>query len=118
SHKPDRVMLPDSEKRQRRSEVLRILELRYIAARVPHRCARINKKMNPSVGVALILLDVKPIGPRKQLPIEMAKIIARHVRTMLGEVGGEAEIRRTMKARDESFDDGSSDKLERAYARE
>ena len=89
------------------------MQLAYLAARIAHRCARINKKMNPSVGVALILLNVKPIGSRKQLPIEMTEIIARHVRPMLGEVGGEAEIRRTMKARYKPFDHRASDKLER-----
>src|SRR2546422_112492 len=73
--------------------------------------------MNLRICVALILLDIQPIGSRQQLPIKMTKIIAGHVRPMLGEVGGEPEIRRAMQPGDETFDYGASDQLERAYAR-
>jgi hypothetical protein len=74
--------------------------------------------MNPGVGVTLVLFDVQPIGAGKKLPIEMPKIVAGHVLTMLGEVGREPEIRRAMQTRDKPFHNRSRDQLERAYARQ
>lgn len=90
---PDRVVLTDSEKRQRRREVLRVLELRDFAAGVAHRSTGVNEQMYSRVSVALILFYVEPIGASEQLPIEVAQIVAGHVLPMLGEVGREAEIR-------------------------
>jgi hypothetical protein len=46
--------------------------------------------VNPRVGVALIFLDVEPVGAREQFPIEVTQVIAWHVRPVLGEVSGEA----------------------------
>ena len=48
----------------------------------------------------------------------MPDVVARHVLPVFGKVGGEAEVRRTVKARDEPFDDEPRDELEVVDARQ
>ena len=53
-----------------------------------------------------------PIGTRLEPPVDAPDVVARHVRPMLGEVGRRPQVRRTMQAVDESFDDGPREQLE------
>src|ERR1044071_391940 len=114
----DRVVLAHSEKRQRRCQVLRVLQLGDFAARVSHRSARINQQMYLRVRVTLIFFDVKAVCAREQFPVEVPEVVARHVLAMLCEVCRKPEMRRAMKPADEAFDYGARNQFERAYARQ
>ena len=111
-HQANRIVLPDSEKRERRSEVLRVLKLGHFAARITHRCAGIDEQMNLRIGVALILLDVQPICSSKQLPIEMTQVVARHVLAIGGKIHAETQVGRTVKTLHKSFNDGARGEFE------
>jgi hypothetical protein len=48
----------------------------------------------------------------------VAQIVTRHVLAVLGEVRRKAQVRRSVQARDKTFDDRARDELERAYSRQ
>ena len=83
---PHRIVLTDSKKCQRRSEVLRVLKLCYFAAPIAHRSTRVDEQVYSRVRIALILFYVETVCSSEQFPIQMAQVIAGHVLAMLGEV--------------------------------
>jgi hypothetical protein len=109
----DGIVLSDAEIRQRRSQILGVLQLAYPGTGKTHRGARIDQQVNLGVSVSLVLLDVHSISSGEQLPIEVPDIIPRHVLAMLSEIRRETQIRGAVQTGNESLHHCSSDKLER-----
>ena len=88
------------------------------AAAVVHRLRHVEQHREVRVRLGLVLLHVVAVGPRPQLPVHAADVVARHVAAMLGEVDRRAEVRRLVHAVDEAVDDRARHELQVPDARE
>ena len=114
----DAVALLLREVGEARAEILPVLELRNAAAREIHRPRDVEDDREVRVRVGFVLLQVVAVGPRVQLPVHAADVVAGHVAPVLGEIDRRAEVRRAVQPVDESVDHGLREQLEIADARE
>ena len=89
-----------------------VVELGQLVAAEVHRLRDVEDGREVGVGVGLELLDVEPVGPRPEPPVDAPDVVARHVAAVLGEVDGHPEVRRLVQAVDEPFDDEPRGQLE------
>ena len=115
---PDAVPLAVHEVGQAAGQHLAVLELGHAAAAVAHRLRHVQQHREVGVRVRLVLLDVVPVRPGVQPPVDATDVVARNVAPMLGEIHRRAEVRRAVDAVDEPVDDCARDELEVADARE
>ena len=66
---------------------------------VGHRCAAIQQDLGAEVGLLFVLLDVEPVGPAQDPPVEVPRIVAGGVLAMLGELDAEPLVGAGMRAR-------------------
>ena len=69
-----------------------------------HGTAGIDQQHQLAVGLALEALDVGAIRTGIHIPVHMAQVIPRRIRTVFGEFLTEAKVCRTVQAGDESID--------------
>ena len=91
-----------------------VVELGQLVAAEAHRLRHVEDHREVGVGVGLELLDVEPIGPRVEPPVDAPDVVARHVPAVLGEVDGDAQVRRLVQAVDEPLDHETRGQLEAA----
>src|SRR5262249_17401169 len=77
-----------------------------------HRPARVEEHRDLAVGLAAIALQIGALGAGEHVPVDVAKVVARIVRAILGEFLTESEIRRAMQTRDEAIDHSFRNQLE------
>ena len=85
----DGVALPVHQITERRRKAGGVVELRQIRA-VAHRAASVDEQVAIEVRLLLELLDVVPIGPCVDLPIDRREIVAGNVLPVFGELDAEA----------------------------
>ena len=101
----DRVLLADEHHGERDDHGGAIIELgKRGAAPVVHRVAGVDDEGDADVALFLVLLDVMPVRPREDAPVEPAKIVAGGVLAVLGELDVEAVKRAAMLTADRTFD--------------
>src|SRR5215831_5519292 len=79
---------------------------------VLHGIACVEQYRQQTVRFAPVALQVRALGPRIHVPIDVTQIVARRIRAVLGEFLAEAEVRRAMQARDEAVDDRLGDEVQ------
>ena len=115
---PDAVALRAREIGEARREIAAVVELGHAprlplrVAAIAHRRRHVEQHDEVRVRVRLELLHVVAVAPRVQAPVDAPDVVARHVRAMLGEVGGRPEVRRPMQAVDEPLDDDLREQLQ------
>ena len=109
---PDTVTLALREDGESRRKVASVIELGDPCASEVHRARDVENDGEVRVGVRLELLDVEPVRTRKQAPIDLANVVPRHVRTMLGEIHRASQIGRSMKPADEALNHRTRQQLE------
>ena len=105
SARPDRVLLADQQRGQRRGHAWR--RSRICSSRpepVAHRGAGVHDQRRPQVAFFFVLLDVMAIGAAEDPPIEPAQVVARRVLAVFGELDVEAVERAAVQAGDRPFD--------------
>ena len=60
-----------------------------------------------------IALEEAAVGAGEDVPIDVAQVVALGVGAVLGELLGEAEVRRAVESGDEAVDHGLGDQVER-----
>jgi hypothetical protein len=70
------------------------------------------------VGLLEILLEVDLVGLPEHLPVDVPDVVPLHVRPVLGELDGDALVRRAVHACGEAFDDETGAQIETADPRE
>ena len=65
-----------------------------------HRPAGVEHEHEPEVGVGLVLLDVKPVGPAEGPPVEPPEVVAGDVLAVFGEFDARAAVGARVPARD------------------
>ena len=112
----DGILLVDEKIRKRSGDVLPVLELRKPVRRrasaVGHRARSVEDDGRPQVRLVDILLDVEPLAARDELPVEIAEVVAGHIRTMFGELGAGAFARALVAAGDETVDGAVREELD------
>ena len=115
-HEADGILLVDEKIRKRSGDVLPVLELRKPVRRrasaVGHRARSVEDDGRPQVRLVDILLDVEPLAARDELPVEIAEVVAGHIRTMFGELGAGAFARALVAAGDETVDGAVREELD------
>ena len=61
-----------------------------------------SSTMTCSIRFAAIAFQIRPLGPRKHVPIHMPQIVARRVRAVFRKLLAEAKIRRAVQSRHKS----------------
>jgi hypothetical protein len=111
---PDAVLLIEHQIGQRRGRALRILEFRHRGrlAAIRHALAGVEQQVRNQVRLFLELLQVILVGPPENLPVEVAKVVARHVLAMFGEFDGEPVKRAAVDPGNVPLDDQPRAKLQ------
>src|SRR5688572_10602684 len=112
------VALALREPEQARREEARVIELGNLAAAIPHRRRAIQQHHDCCIGLRFELLEVEPVGPRPELPVEPPQVVAREVGAMLREIGREPEVRRAVEPAHETLDHRAREQLQVRDARE
>ena len=108
---PGRVLLADEQVGQGGGQVLRVGELgerasvarRRRVAAVGHRAGGVEQHRGAQVGLLDVLLDVEPVRAGEDAPVEVARIVARRVGAVLGELDREPLVRALVAARDKAL---------------
>jgi hypothetical protein len=79
---------------------------------ISHGGGGIEQDKQLGIGLSAIFLEEALTGAGKDIPIDVAQVVALAIGAILGELLGEPEIRRAMQSRDEPIDDGLSDEVE------
>src|SRR5437870_12113717 len=74
--------------------------------------AGIEEHRQEAVRFAAVAFEVRELGPREDVPVHMAEVVARRVRAVLGELLAEAEVRRPVQTGDEAVHNGLRDEVE------
>ena len=83
-----------------------------------HRPAAVQQNRQLAVGLAAIALEIRALGAREHVPIDVAQIVAGRVGAVFGELLAEAEIGRAMQAGDEAVDHGARHQVQAGDAGE
>jgi hypothetical protein len=122
ANEADGVALAKQQERERRGELLGVGTLGEPAVgggTAPvHGSADVEHDGGAEVGLLLVLLDDPAIGARGDLPVDVAKVVARLIGTKIGELHREPLARRPVQSAEESVDDPASDDLEVTELRE
>jgi hypothetical protein len=101
-----RVALPVHQKRERRRQHRSVFELAHRSATsIRHRGADVQQHVTLEVGFFFVLLDVVPIAPGVDLPVEGGQVVAGQILTVLGELDTEAFVGAAMKTGKKPLDD-------------
>ena len=100
---PDLVLLPADHLRQRRGQVLHVLQLRARGAE-PHRVAGVEHQRADEVRLVLVDPGVRPAGAGEHLPVEPAEVLAVGVLAEVGELAGPALAARRVPAAEGALD--------------
>jgi hypothetical protein len=79
---------------------------------VAHRPALVEQDGTPQIRFFLVLANVNAIRLPENLPVDMTRLVATDVLTMLLELDTEALVWRTVQAGTESLDDASGKHLQ------
>ena len=96
----------------RRSAGARVLPDAHLRAAPRHRAADVEHDARAEVRLLLVLAHDPAIGARGDLPVDVAKVVARLIRPVLGELDREALARRPVKSGHEAVDNPTSDDLD------
>ena len=113
-HDAHPVALLRAEVAEAGGEEAAVVELGQLVAAEAHRLRDVEEHREVGVGVGLELLDVEPVGPGPEPPVDAPDVVARHVAAVLGEVDGHAQVRRLVQAVDEPLDHEPRGQLEAA----
>lgn len=83
-----------------------------------HRPALVDDEVAAEVGFVLEFLDVVAIAPPEDAPVQITRIIAGDVLSVLGELDGKTVVGTAMEAGPESFDDDAGAELKTPEAHE
>jgi len=104
--KANGILLSDHHVRQGRGKISAVIDLFYLRRRsIFHRPADIKQEIRLEVRFLFVLLDVVPVSPAEDLPVDVLDFIAPHVLAMLRELDTETMIGALMKAGNKTFDD-------------
>ena len=78
-----------------------------------HRFTGVQQQQTPQVGLVLEAFDIVPVGPGKQLPVEMSQVISLRVLPIFGEFDRKSVVRTAIESRHETLDDMTSSQFER-----
>ena len=112
------IALPQQHECERRGKSSGVVELGEAVRRTAprHRRAGIEHQHRAEVGLLLELLDVEAVGAAEQLPVHVARFVARLVLPVLGELHRKPAPRRTMQAGQKPLDDALGEDFEAAEA--
>ena len=110
------VLLVDEQVGERRGDVLAVLELREAASRgapaVAHRAGGVEDDRRAQVGLVDVLLDVEALAASGEAPVEGARVVARDVSAVLGELGAGALPGALVAPGDEAVDGAVREELD------
>ena len=112
------IALPVHQIRKARREHRTVVQLGDTVRCVPHRRADVEQQMAIEVRLLLELLDVIPVAPGVDLPVDRREIVAGQVLPIFRELDAEALERAAMKTRQEPFDHRACLQLDAAEPRE
>ena len=102
---PHGVLLAHHQVGQHRRQVRGVLQLGDPGGlAVGHRGAGVQEDLGAEVGLFFILLDVEPVGPAQNPPVEVARVVAGAVLAVLGELDAEPLVGAGVQPRDEPLD--------------
>jgi len=107
-----RVALLEHEVSETGGKGFGVVQLCQLARAVVHGLAAIDQQVSDEVSVLLVLLDVVAVTAPKHLPVKMARVVARRVFPVLGELDGKSAQGRTMLPHAVAFDDAPRDETE------
>jgi len=94
------------------SKISGVSELCDVTRRVPHGTRGVQEKIGPQIGFFFELLDVVAVCASPDFPVNVTEGIAGHVRPVFRKFYGEAVVRTSVEAGDESFDHESGHEVE------
>ena len=93
------VLLPEHQVGQAGREPRGVLPFgEAAAAPVIHRAAQIEQQGRAEIRLLLVLADVIAIRAPEDAPVDVANLVARHIRPVLLELDGKALVRRAVQA--------------------
>src|SRR5205807_1895017 len=86
--------------------------------RARHRATDVQQDVQVQVRVAVEILDVEPMLPGEELPVNVPRVVPLHILVMRGELDAEPDVRAAMQTVQETFDDRPRTQLDAIEARE
>jgi hypothetical protein len=117
---PRGVPLAQQDQAERRRQAVRVGAFGQPIGRAApgHRAARVHQDHRAQVGLLLVLLDEEAVRAREDLPVEVARLVAGLVGTVLGEFDGEPPERRAVEPGEEALDHAPGHDLDAPQARD
>jgi len=112
----DRVLLAETQVSHASSDRRSVIELVERSTTIGHASRGVDEQGATQVGVFLVLLDDQLVLPAPDLPVDVAKVVARDVLTVLDKLDGLTKVRTAMHAREKPLDHISCPQFHRTDA--